>query len=257
MARVVERPLYSRLARYYDILFPRFSEDRCNFVEQMFQMYLPDSERVILDVGCGTGSYTVAFAHRGYFAVGVDLSPDMIAVARDKAAAERAEAEFVVGDLRSVSFPFEFDCLFCRGVMNDMVTEEEVRSLLSSAAKLLRPGGLLITDARDYDKHVEEAKENAISRINRFCDGTTVDFRAVEAPVAGEHLFDVHESCVVREGDRVEQLEFWHRTRYYTPSELCGWLIDAGFEILHLLGDYDLATPVGATKRITTVCRRG
>lgn len=256
MTRIADRPLYSRLAKYYDILFPRFSEDRCNFVEQMFQMYLPDSERVILDVGCGTGSYTVAFAHRGYFAVGVDLSAEMVEVARRKAAAEHAEVEFVVGDVRTVSFPFEFDCLFCRGVLNDMATEEDVLSFLAAARSLLRPGGLLITDARDYEKHLEEGTVGEVRRMTRYLDGTTVDFASVETPVEDEHLFDVHETCLVRDRDRVDQIESWHRTRYYTPEELRRWLEEAGFEILHLLGDYDLATPLGATRRMTVVCRR-
>ncbi len=76
----------------------------------------------VLDVGCGTGSTTIALARRlgaGGSCTGVDLSGPMVAAARRRAARSRAPATFIAADAQT--HPFErasFDALISRfGVM--------------------------------------------------------------------------------------------------------------------------------------------
>ena len=73
----------------------------------------------VLDVGCGAGSLTLAFARATGQAVGVDISEAMIAAARSRAEREGAPASFVCADAES--HPFEratFDRIVSRfGVM--------------------------------------------------------------------------------------------------------------------------------------------
>ena len=82
----------------------------------------------VLDVGCGTGSTTVAVARRlgaSGRCTGVDISEPMIAAARERAERARASATFVVADAQT--YPLEeagFDAIMSRfGVMffNDMI----------------------------------------------------------------------------------------------------------------------------------------
>jgi len=87
-----------------------------------------ETTRRVLDVGCGTGSTTVAVARRlgaGASCTGIDISEPMIAAARDRAEREGASAIFTVADAQTV--PLErasFDAITSRfGVMffNDPV----------------------------------------------------------------------------------------------------------------------------------------
>jgi SAM-dependent methyltransferase len=76
----------------------------------------------VLDIGCGTGSTTVAVARRlvaGGSSVGVDISEPMIAAARVRAERERAPATFVLADAQTYAFePASFDTIISRfGVM--------------------------------------------------------------------------------------------------------------------------------------------
>ena len=74
----------------------------------------------VLDVGCGTGSTTVAAARRtGAKATGVDVSEAMITAARARAEREGASANFVVADAQVHPFePASFDAIMSRfGVM--------------------------------------------------------------------------------------------------------------------------------------------
>jgi SAM-dependent methyltransferase len=76
----------------------------------------------VLDVGCGTGSTTLAIARRidtAGHCTGVDLSEPMVALARERAARERLRASFIVGDAQTQAFePAYFDLVVSRfGVM--------------------------------------------------------------------------------------------------------------------------------------------
>jgi SAM-dependent methyltransferase len=76
------------------------------------------SPRSVLDVGCGTGSTTLAVA-RALDAdgrcLGIDLSEPMIALARARAARERIPAEFVCADAQVHAFePDSVDMILSR-----------------------------------------------------------------------------------------------------------------------------------------------
>ncbi|MCC7416667.1 MAG: class I SAM-dependent methyltransferase [Acidobacteria bacterium] len=63
------------------------------------------AERPILDVGTGTGRAALQFARGGAFVTGVDASEQMLAVARQRAAAEGLKVRFVRGDAHELDFP--------------------------------------------------------------------------------------------------------------------------------------------------------
>jgi ubiquinone/menaquinone biosynthesis C-methylase UbiE len=103
---------------------------------------------VLLDVGCGTGAAVRDAAPTITRAVGVDLSPGMIAQARDRAAAnEIGNAEFVVGDV-SGRLPFDdaaFTALVCTTAFHHF---PRPRDTIEEMFRVLAPGGrLVIADA--------------------------------------------------------------------------------------------------------------
>ncbi len=58
----------------------------------------------VLDVACGAGNGAIAAARRGAEAVGLDYVPELLERARERAAAERFEIEFVEGDAQDLPF---------------------------------------------------------------------------------------------------------------------------------------------------------
>jgi SAM-dependent methyltransferase len=72
----------------------------------------------VLDIGCGTGSTTLAMARRVGIdgrCTGIDISEPMIALARERAVAERSRAEFICADAQTHAFePASFDRLISR-----------------------------------------------------------------------------------------------------------------------------------------------
>lgn len=92
----------------------------------------------VLDVACGTGDMVVELLKHGCIVTGVDLSEEMMAIARQKAPA----ATFMLADAEHLPFPDEaFDAVTCAfGVRNFVHLEQGLSEML----RVLKPGGTMV-----------------------------------------------------------------------------------------------------------------
>ena len=75
------------------------------FTQALLEQVEPDADRVILDVGCGSGTTTLAAATSAERVVGVDLSQPLLELARRRAQAARiTNAEFFIADAQTHDF---------------------------------------------------------------------------------------------------------------------------------------------------------
>ena len=93
----------------------------------------------VLDVACGTGNTAIPAALSGARVVGLDLTPELLAVARGRAADAGASVEWVEGDAEAMPFPdASFDVVLSTfGCMFAPRHEVAARQI----ARVLRPGG--------------------------------------------------------------------------------------------------------------------
>ena len=95
----------------------------------------------VLDAGCGTGEHTLLAASAGADAVGIDLSPLAIELARAKAAARGIKARFEVADaLQLADLGLTFDTIIDSGLFHVFDDDNRAR-YVESLASVLRPGG--------------------------------------------------------------------------------------------------------------------
>jgi SAM-dependent methyltransferase len=97
----------------------------------------------VLDAGCGTGEHTILAALRGADALGIDISPRAIEIARRKAAERGVEATFQVHDaLRLEALGESFETILDSGLFH--VFDDAARTRYVAALHaVLRPGGHL------------------------------------------------------------------------------------------------------------------
>jgi SAM-dependent methyltransferase len=99
------------------------------------------SGRDVLDVGCGKGDLALWLLDNGARVTGLDLSPGMVDVARERARQFRpdAQARFVATPLESNALPDEsFDLVVGRWILH----HSDLDVALDEIVRLLRPGGL-------------------------------------------------------------------------------------------------------------------
>ena len=120
------------------------TETRC-----AFSLLAPVAGERILDVGCGTGNFSLKLASQKCLVTGVDRSEDMLTVARRRADEEGRSIEFLLGD--GEALPFDdgsFD-----GVIT-MATLEFVQApvrILGEMLRVLVPGGRVLVGAINRD----------------------------------------------------------------------------------------------------------
>ena len=116
-------------------------------VDQQFADRHFDPPGKLIDLGCGTGRLLLALARRGFWALGVDLSEEMLKVAGEKAAEagvtiHRLKANLVELDgLAQHSFDYAA-CLF--STLGMVAGAAQRRRVVEHAYRLLRPGGKFI-----------------------------------------------------------------------------------------------------------------
>ncbi|GBC70863.1 Glycine/sarcosine N-methyltransferase [Candidatus Calditenuaceae archaeon HR02] len=135
------RPLYDELAELYETIEERDYEAEISLIARVFEK---NHVKSIIDLGCGTGIHVRELARLGYRAVGIDISPSMIRVAKKRARGLKG-ARFVKADYYTYNPETRFDGALCLN-WSIPVTLRDVEKFFSNTARLLREGGVLIID---------------------------------------------------------------------------------------------------------------
>jgi ubiquinone/menaquinone biosynthesis C-methylase UbiE len=122
-------------AAAYDVFTPQSNERLINAFVRLSG--LQPGARVV-DLGCGSGVFTNLLRQRRYRCSGVDLSANLIAIARSKF----ADIEFVEGDIERLPFAdASFDGVLLSGVLHHL---PEPSTCAAEVFRILRPGGKFV-----------------------------------------------------------------------------------------------------------------
>lgn len=141
----MDRLPYSRLSEHYDAGWGDFAESCQRFIAITLRDYGIEAG-YILELACGTGILAVHLAQTGHVVLGVDQSPEMVAIASERASAVEG-VDFRIGDMSHYTPEDQFDAALCMfDSLNYLTTLDEVSAMLTSVSASLNPGGIFVFD---------------------------------------------------------------------------------------------------------------
>ena len=247
--------IYGSMAKFYDRL--NAGLDYCewaDFAEREIRENYHGTPALILDAACGTGSMTLELASRGYDMTGVDLSPEMLTVARERALDRGIDSIlWLCQDLGEIDLYGTVDaCVSTLDSINHVTDREALCSFFDRMHRcFLEPGGILVFDINTPYKfeNVYAYNDFILEDDGMFCgwqNSYDPDERLAYFYLS---LFEQDESGAYQRTDMTEV------ERCYTMDEMREILDRTGFDVIGVYSDYDRTPAAEEDERWYFVCK--
>lgn len=181
----------------------------------------------ILDLCCGVGRHSLAFAQRGHTVMGIDLTPVFIAKAAAAAKSLVPAPNYCVGDMYNLKADDTFDLIVCLyhsfGYGCNREADQEALSAMQARTK---SGGAVVVDVLSY----RQVQNDGIG--SRMVSGETMLYRDRRLD---ERLRQVEDTWRIVSGH--EELRHVTRAQLYSTDELDEMLHAAGFRYVAIYGN--------------------
>ena len=238
-----------RNPRYYEIAFSfRDISAEVDVMQELIRRHSRIPVSVVLELGCGPAPHLAELAGRGYEYVGLDLSPEMLAHAGEKASSIDAPARFRLADMVDFELDEQVDFAFVLlGSLQARCTAGLV-SHFDCVARSLKPGGLYLLDSCVIFSPSPEIVESWEMESGDVRVKTT--YRAVlRDPV--EQIAEEAITLVVEDGGQRQVLREMGLQRQIYPQEFLMLVANRGdFELAGWWNNWDLSQPLDGTQEI-------
>lgn len=145
---------YSEFAGFYDRL--QAGVDYDGYAEKVLKLFEEYDKKpaLLLDLACGTGGFTLPFLRSGIDVIGVDPSPEMLDIARQKALSEGFSPLFLMQSAETLDLYGTVDGAVCMlDSLNHIIDYDDFSEAVRRTALFLEPGRLFIFDLNTEYKH--------------------------------------------------------------------------------------------------------
>ena len=226
--------LYSQLAEYYDRIYWWKDYGReVGFLLDVFAKYGVRGKR-ILEVACGTGAHTKLLTRRGFDVTGVDISEDVLRVARRKVG---SKATFVRGDMKNLDevVQGEYDAVICLfSAVSYNINTSDLRRTLEGFHGHLKKKGVAI-----FDTHfTKDGFRDGYRGEDIFDDGNVIGARLSTSKRSGD-VGELNFTYLIKDGKRVIVLRNdIHKLGLYSQSDILRVMKQVGFVKTRVFQDW-------------------
>ena len=238
--------MYNDFAEVYDRLQDADYEGFVDYYERIFKKFGKNPE-LVLDLACGTGNITIPMAKRGYDMIGLDLSCEMLNVAREKAAAEGLDILFLNQDMTDMELYGTVDAIVCAldGV-NYITDPADLKRVFALVKNYLNPGGIMI-----FDINTEHKLRNILGG-NTFVNEEQGIYYVWQSEFDDETkicAFELNFFCEQPDGGYIRFDEF-QEERAYSTSEILDILKSEDLVAEGFYKPFEFSTPDDKEERI-------
>ncbi|MBO4913543.1 MAG: class I SAM-dependent methyltransferase [Butyrivibrio sp.] len=219
--------------------------------EENSEQALEEEKNLIVELGCGTGSFTLNMAKRGYDIIGIDMSSDMLDIARKKTASEGLDVMYLEQDMRELDLYCTCGTVLsvCDSV-NYLLEDDDVIETFKLVNNFLFPNGVFIFDFNTLHKYRDVIGDVTIAENREDCSFIWDNYYHEEEHI-NEYDLTIFAKC--GEGDVFKRSVETHYQRGYTLEEMKSFVEKSG---LKFIACYDADTheaPTDESERIYIV----
>jgi SAM-dependent methyltransferase len=234
--------LYSTLAGIYHEMYQHvFDYDKeYSFYDSILKSI---NCRSILEVGCGSGMLARRFLKNGYKYLGVDLSNEMLNIARDEINVDA----FIQSDMRNLSFDQKFDSILITGRSLAYVTENKgIIDTLRGIHRLLEDKGVFVFGVFEangiFDNfgNFEQDIQHNNKRIRRIS--------SLKKNLETGWTYDWYAKYIIEENGNVSEYDDLTTLRAFTKDEILLFLKLTDFKVNELIEEERSMTIIAEKK---------
>ena len=241
--------MYNEFAYHYDSLINDVDYKKwVDYYFKIFQRYAL-TPKLGLDLGCGTGSMTTEFARRGIEMTGVDISEDMLMVAREKS----ADMDILYLNQNMCDFElygtvdFIVSGLDC---INYITDKRDLLRVFKLVNNYLDPGGLFI-----FDINTKYKLENVIGNNTFILENDDVFCSWQNEYDKKKNICDFFLTFFCKDGDGYRRFDEQHSERAYEIEEIKTLIENAGMRLLKVYDDLSFDKPGVKSERVFFVAQ--
>lgn len=234
-----------------------------------FRQFIANGGEPALDAGCGTGRLLIPWRQAGLDVDGVDVSPDMVALCRERAEREGLSPALYTQPLHELDLPRRYRTIIVCGALGVGSTRGRDELALRRLHDHLEDGGTLALDNevpyasprfwRYWGKDGRDELPSAWrSSTTTAADGTEYELgsRVVELDPLAQSASLEMKAAMRRDGDVVADEQHRIDLMFYFADELVYMLERAGFVDVDVRGGYDDAEPTPDHEFLVFVAKR-
>jgi ubiquinone/menaquinone biosynthesis C-methylase UbiE len=192
----------------------------------------------VLDIACGAGEHSIAFAKAGMVPTGFDIAPRLIEVGTESAKEKKVDVNFFVGDMREINFTQRFQGAVIMSHSFGFFNHEENRLVLQGTYNSLLDGGRLLLDLMNpfnvprFQKTWTKLNHGYLLSEPHTMDATSGQLRgrpAIFIDISNNRIVQMNEDAMSN-----------NDIRMYSALEIRDLLDDVGFKKIEFYGQNKL-----------------
>ena len=243
---------YCDFAYIYDSLMADADYDgRSEYILKLFRKY-GKKPTLLLDLACGTGEFSLRLKEKGIDVIGVDMSEDMLSIAREKAMDKNTDLLFLCQKAEELDLYGTVDgAICCMDSLNHITDLRNLKKAIKKVSLFLEKGCLFVFDLNTPYKHKTVLGNN------------TFVFEEDDVYCVWQNSFNpknnITDICLdffVEEDGLYQRYNEEFRERAYTKEQISETLKEAGLKIKAILGDLKFTAPSSKEERVFYVCEK-
>ena len=241
----MEDSFYDILASHYDDLqLTGNTENWGPYMYGLISDFCSIKEPSVTDLGCGTGIITNYLASKGLVVTGVDLSPDMLAIA--SSGDETGTVSWICADITEYDGPICGCFISTMDTVGHITSPDDLSKMFTCVSGLLEEGGVFILDAttvKHFEKTLadnvfyEDYEDFTLLWVNHYDKENRINHAELT-------LFELTDE------DLYERYDGELTARCYYPEELEAMAKTAGLKTLAVFGDLNREKPSESDERM-------